>query len=168
MNLSFRVLVYKKLKSLEYRTYLAQNGEEAIVALWEKPSIGLVLLDVRLPFLNGLNILEIIRKDFPDKKIIISSALQRQEQQFLVNNVDGYYCKDENLDDLIEKIGMILNNKNRIINFRENDKRNFKRIPANVLASCERVNYFLSPASIHFSYTKDLSLQGDGLLFLKI
>lgn len=157
----YRILVYKKLKSLNYRVFLAQNGEEAIVSLWEKPSIGLVLLDVRLPYLNGLNIFEIIRKDFPEKKIIICSALQKDEQKFLVNNVDDYYCKDEDLDGLMEKVSLIFNNKSRIGDIKDNDKRNFKRVPANVLASCESSNYFLSPASIHFfSFTKDLSLQG--------
>lgn len=165
----YRILVYKKLKSLNYRVFLAQNGEEAIVALWEKPSIGLVLLDVRLPYLNGLNIFEIIRKDFPDKKIIICSALQKDEQKFLVNNVEDYYCKDEDLESLMEKTSSILNNKSRIGELRDNEKRNFKRIPANVLASCESFNHFISPASMHFfSYTKDLSLQGGGLLLPKI
>jgi len=158
---SYRILVYKKLKNLGYRTYLAQNGEEAIVALWEKPSIGLVLLDVRLPHINGLNISEIIRKDFPDKKIIICSVLQKSEQEFLVDGVEDYYCKEEDLDNLIERVENIFNNKNRLVKIRDNDKRNSRRIPVNVFASCEKVNQQRYPSSIHFfSYTKDLSKNG--------
>ena len=139
-ELGFRALIYKKLKTAGYHTVLAQNGEEALVALLEKQSICLVLLDVRLPFINGMNIFDIIRKDFPDKKIIICSALQKDEQQFLIYNADDYYYKGEDLDSLIEKIDKILNERSSIGTIDENEKRNFRRIPVNVLASCESVN----------------------------
>jgi len=50
----YRTLVNKRLRIAGYHTVLAQNGEEALVALWEKDQIGLVILDVRLPNINGL------------------------------------------------------------------------------------------------------------------
>jgi CheY-like chemotaxis protein len=120
-----------------------------------------VLLDVHLPFINRLNIFEIIRKDFPDKKIIICSALQKEEQQSLINGVDGYYCKKEDLEGLVEKVGKIMDNKSRLGELRENEKRNFRRIPVNIFASCQKGSHRLLPDSARFfSYTKDLSLQG--------
>ena len=64
-----RALINNELQAAGYHTVLAQNSAEALVALWEKQDIDVVLLDVRLPVINGLNIFEIIRKDFPDKKI---------------------------------------------------------------------------------------------------
>ena len=101
-------LINKELETAGYRTVLAQNEEEALVALWERQHIGLVLFDVRLPVINGLSILRIIRKLFPDKKIIASSALQKDEHKFLVNDVDDYFDKSEDLENLIKKIDHVL------------------------------------------------------------
>ncbi|MBF0510965.1 MAG: response regulator [Candidatus Omnitrophica bacterium] len=158
---AYRVLVYKTLKSLGCRVSLAQNGEEAVVALWEKPNIALVLLDVRLPYMNGLSIFDIIRKDFRDKKVIICSSLQREEQRFLLNDVDDYYCKSEDLTVLTQKVENILNNRCRMAEQRENEKRNSRRIPVNIFANCEKVNPQVGVPYIRFlSYTKDLSLKG--------
>ena len=157
----FRVLIYKKLRPVGYPVILAQNGEEALVALWENQSIKLVLLDVHLPFINGLNIFEIIKKDFPDKKVIVTSVLQKEEQQFLINEADDYYHKGEVLDSLLEKVNNVFSNKSTVGTLKENEKRNFRRVPVNVLASCENINNVLIPPSKHFfSYTKDLSLKG--------
>ena len=127
----------------------------------EKQGIGLVLLDIRLPFISGQNVFEIIRKDFPDKKIIVCSVLQKDEQQFFIYEADDYYYKSENLDILIEKVGKIVNNKNMKGTFGENDKRKCRRLPVNVLANCESLGPQANFDSSHFlSYTKDLSLLG--------
>lgn len=156
----FRTLVDKRLRREGYHTVLAQNAEEALVALWEKKAIGLVLLDVRLPVMNGMNVFEIIRKDFPDKKIIVASVFQRDEQRFLINDADDYYDKSEELSSLIFKVDKVLNQSMPGV-LRREDKRTFKRMPVNVLASWEKGLYDESPASTHFlSYTKDLSLSG--------
>ena len=157
----FRVLLYKKLKSAGYPVVLAQNGEEALVNLWEKQSIALVLLDVRLPHINGMNIFNIIRKDFPDKKIIVSSALQKDEQEFIIEGADDYYYKGDDLDCLIEKVDKISNNKRIRDVLREDEKRSSKRVPVNVFASCETVDHLTARPPVHFfSYTKDLSESG--------
>jgi hypothetical protein len=62
---------------------------------------------------------------------------------------------------LIDKITKVFFSQSRVGTLKENEKRNFRRIPVNVLASCESVSRSLSLASTHFfSYTKDLSLKG--------
>ncbi len=157
----YRALINKELRTAGYQTVLAQSGEEALVALWEKKHIDLVLLDVRLAVVHGLNIFEIIRKKFPDQRIIVTSVLQKHEQRFLIYDADDYYDKSENLSVLMEKIDNALNNGAVKWNSREHDKRSFRRMPVNVLASCERNNVYASPAGAHFlSYTKDLSMWG--------
>jgi CheY-like chemotaxis protein len=156
----YRTLINKRLKIAGYHTVLAQNAEEAVVALWERNQIGLVLLDVRLPIINGLNIFEIIRKDFPDKRIIVTSVLQMNEQRFLIYDADDYYYKFEDHSHLLEKIDNAFNNSmhGRLGN---NEKRYFRRMPVNVLANCEMENHGAYPVCSHFlSYTKDLSPLG--------
>ena len=155
-----RTVINKKLKTAGYHTVLAQNAQEALVALWEKEQIGVVILDVRLPVINGMNIFEIIRKEFPDKKIIISSALQKEEQQFLIIEADDYYYKSEDLSCLAEKVDRVLNNR-LSGSLRQNEKRDFKRMPVNILAACERDSHYAPGNFQNFiSYTKDLSLHG--------
>jgi len=157
----FRTLVQRKLKALGYHVITAQSGEEALIALCEKQNISLVLLDVRLPLINGKNISEIMRKDFPDKKIIVISALQKEEQQFLIFDADDYYYKGEELSSLMVKINTIFHGKSQVGRLKENEKRNFKRVPVNALASCESADYTSVHGLSHFfSYTKDLSLKG--------
>ena len=158
---AFRIHVYKKLKALGYRTYLAQNGQEALVALWEKPAIGLVILDLSLPSINSLNIFEIIRRDFPDKKMIVCSALKKDEQKVYLKKGDDYYCKDEGLNALVEKVSVILDDKSRAQELRQDEKRSCRRVAVNVFASCEAVDAARLPFSSHFfSYTTDLSRTG--------
>ena len=157
----YRNLINKKLKIAGYHTVLAQNGEEALVALWEREQIGLVLLDVRLPMMNGLNIFEIIKKDFPDKRVIVSSILQKDEQRFLISDADDYYYKAEDLSSLIEKVDNLFKKNRMKGTLRENEKRNFRRIPVNVLAGCERGDHYMPSTYMYFiSYTKDLSPYG--------
>lgn len=162
----YRSMISKKLKDAGYHAVLAQNGEEALVALWENHGISLVLLDVRLPYINGYNISEIIRKDFPNRKVIICSALQKEEQKFLIDDADEYFYKSEDLSVLVEKINKVLNCNDLQCRIVENEKRMSKRISVNVLASCESINNHEHESSIHcFSYTKDLSLYGGRFIF---
>ena len=156
-----RALINNELQAAGYHTVLAQNSAEALVALWEKQDIDVVLLDVRLPVINDLNIFEIIRKYFPDKRIIINSVLQKDEKRFFIYDTDNYYEKSQNLSGLKEKIDNAFKNDGMKKTLSKNDKRNSKRIPVNVLAICERGNQNVSPAYVYFhSCTKDLSSSG--------
>jgi CheY-like chemotaxis protein len=156
----YRSLINRKLRIAGFHTVLAQNAEEALVALWEKENIGLVILDLRLPMMNGLNIFEIIRKDFPDKKIIVASVLHKDEQRFLIDDADDYYYKYEDLVGLVEKVNAVFNSSMRG-RLMANEKRNSKRMPVNVLAGCEMDNRYAQGSCTYFiSYTKDLSAWG--------
>jgi len=156
----FRDLISKELKIAGYHTVLAQNGEEGLVALWEREHIGLVILDIRLPVINGMNFFKIIRKDFPDKRVIVTSVLQKDEQQFLINDADEYYDKSDDLSTLKEKVDIALNNRIRWA-LKENEKRNFRRVSVNVLANWEKNEHYTYCSCARFvSYSKDLSLLG--------
>jgi len=155
-----RAHINKELRAAGYNTVLAQNSAEALVALWEKQDIDVVLLDVRLPVINGLNIFEIIRKHFPDKKIIINSVLQNDGQRFLTYDADNYYEKSQDMSSLKEKIDIALNNRLKG-KLGKNDQRISKRIPVRVLSTCEKSSQDITPAYVYFhSCTKDLSPTG--------
>jgi len=60
------------LKS-SYKIYLAQGGEEALTCI-QKNKIDLILLDLRMPGLSGLDTLREIRKISADIDVIIVTA----------------------------------------------------------------------------------------------
>lgn len=73
-------------------------------ALEERPQI--VLMDIRLPFLNGIEASSQIKKVFPDCKIIILTMFEspREREVFKNDNIDDYLGKSEVYDKLLPTI----------------------------------------------------------------
>ncbi len=55
-------LMEHSLKKLNYRTVIASNGKEALNILVQDASIKLVITDVMMPEIDGLELLEWIKK----------------------------------------------------------------------------------------------------------
>jgi two-component system, chemotaxis family, response regulator WspR len=53
---------FAKLTEMGYEAILAQNGEEGLAAL-KKDKIDLILLDILMPIMNGMEMLEEIKKN---------------------------------------------------------------------------------------------------------
>ena len=70
---NIRLTLSQSLASLELETDTAVNGEEALAKLKEK-DYGLVLLDLRLPGMDGMEVLRRLREIRPDIRVIIITA----------------------------------------------------------------------------------------------
>jgi CheY-like chemotaxis protein len=57
-----------KLSEMGYETVLAQNGEEGLAEL-KKGKIDLILLDILMPIMNGIEMLEEVKKNEEWKNI---------------------------------------------------------------------------------------------------
>lgn len=66
----FLISINRLLKRHDYNCFSANNGEDGIKIINNNP-IDIVLLDLKLPYMNGIDILKIIRKSHPHIKIII-------------------------------------------------------------------------------------------------
>jgi DNA-binding response OmpR family regulator/putative methionine-R-sulfoxide reductase with GAF domain len=66
------------LSSAGFETVRAEDGESALVAVPD-PTIGVVVLDVRLPDIDGIQVLAAIREMRPELSIIMLSASTDQE-----------------------------------------------------------------------------------------
>jgi len=103
-----KILIVEDEKSLLqiYTTYLtskglqivsANDGEEALKAVNE-PGLQLVLLDIRIPKIDGLTVLKEIRKNknFDKLPIYMMSVLGSSEvsEQATKAGADGYLVKD--------------------------------------------------------------------------
>ncbi len=69
----------------------------------EKPAV--ILMDINLPGINGLNILELLRKsqEFSDIKVIMSSGSDRKKES-LDAGADAFLMKPYMPDDLINLV----------------------------------------------------------------
>ncbi|MDO8897950.1 MAG: PAS domain S-box protein, partial [Bacteroidales bacterium] len=88
----------------------ALNGEEAVEMCKQRPDISLVLMDIKMPVLNGIEATKIIRGFRPELPIIATTAFAQtgDETRILKMGFDGYYAKPIKphiLKELIEKYG---------------------------------------------------------------
>lgn len=64
-------MVKEALEFSGYNVRLARNGVEGVLALLdEKESIGFILMDIKMPRLNGIDALRIMKKIAPDIPVI--------------------------------------------------------------------------------------------------
>lgn len=87
----------------------AGNGEEALEFL-EKETTDIVLLDINMPKMNGIDCLTRIRKDYEKTKVLMLTV--HNDAEYLLKAIDiganGYILKDSSSDELVQAIEMIL------------------------------------------------------------
>src|SRR5882762_6076461 len=64
----------RQIRAEEFTFRFAHHGEEALAVLAEEPDIGLLLLDINMPVMDGLTLLAELRERQSDVRAIIVSA----------------------------------------------------------------------------------------------
>lgn len=70
---NIRMTLSQALADMDVETETAVNGEEALSTL-KDADFGLVLLDLRMPGMDGMEVLKKLRKDRPDIRVVIITA----------------------------------------------------------------------------------------------
>ena len=98
------------LKSNDYIVETAQNGEEAI-AKFETKNFNLVLLDIKLPDVNGTELLNRMHRDSPKTMFIMITGFPSLDNavKSLNRGADAYIMKPINPAELIKIIQEKLN-----------------------------------------------------------
>ncbi len=98
-----KVLV-EMLKGLGYRADAVADGIEVLQALQIRP-YDLILMDIRMPQMDGLTATKEIRKLWPEngpKVVAITAfAMEGDKEKFLEAGMDGYIAKPVKVDDLV-------------------------------------------------------------------
>jgi signal transduction histidine kinase/CheY-like chemotaxis protein len=79
-NINF-LLLQKIMKLKNFNIIRAVNGQEAVTACLENPAISLVLMDIKMPIMNGFQALEIISSFRPGLPIIAQTAYASKEDE---------------------------------------------------------------------------------------
>ena len=87
----------------------AKDGKEAI-NLISTNDIDVAILDVEMPEATGLDVLEYIRSNNIDCKVVIVTTFKRMGyfERAIKNNVDAYVLKDRSIDELMKTINNVL------------------------------------------------------------
>ena len=99
---------FAKLTEMGYEAILAQNGEEGIATL-KKDKIDMILLDILMPIMNGMEMLEEIKKreDWKNIPVILLTNVGEKEsiQKVREMGVKNYLIKSHFTPaEVIEKI----------------------------------------------------------------
>jgi DNA-binding NarL/FixJ family response regulator len=88
----------------------ANNGKKAYeLCKWKKPDI--VLMDIQMPVLNGVEATAMIKKEFPDIKIIVLTTFNDDEYIYeaLKNGASGYLLKDASPSEIAKAVRTVYN-----------------------------------------------------------
>jgi len=102
----------KLVLSDDYKCFLAQNGAEGLGVL-EKECIDLIILDLKMPGLSGIETLEFIRAKDPDVEVILLTGYGTLEtaQKAIRLGVFDYMSKPFDIDHLREVVDHALERK---------------------------------------------------------
>jgi DNA-binding NarL/FixJ family response regulator len=83
----------------------AGDGNELLHEM-EKRLPDVVLMDIRMPVLDGVEATKLVKEKYPDVRVIILTTFNEDEYIFrgLKNGADGYILKDSNSEDIIRAI----------------------------------------------------------------
>lgn len=93
-----------------YSLFFAEDGEEALTVIY-KERIELVLLDLLMPKMDGIEVIKAIKKDPQvQPKIIIITALAKDESYHLIKEykADGYIRKPYDIVELKQSIRLLI------------------------------------------------------------
>ena len=102
-----RLLFKEELEDEGYTVDLASNGLEALDKL-KGSAYGVIVLDIKMPGMDGIQALAEIKKINKDQPVILCSAYGEFKQDFASWVSDGYVVKSADTRELKEMIIRIL------------------------------------------------------------
>ncbi|MGR3303326.1 MAG: response regulator [Candidatus Scalindua sp.] len=107
-------------EGVEGEVVLMRDGQEIIDYLQEtdidssngkKPQIDLIILDLNLPKIDGMEVLKFIKKNskYCSIPVVIHSTSSNQEtiDDAYKNGANGYFTKPASYEDLVEKVQIL-------------------------------------------------------------
>jgi DNA-binding response OmpR family regulator len=101
---NIRELYRDELTEAGYEVMVAVDGEDALRVLEKSGNVNLVMLDIKMPGMNGLEVLGRIKELNKDIPVILLSAYDTYKQDFSSWAAEDYIVKSSDLNELKAKI----------------------------------------------------------------
>lgn len=108
------------LEKPDVRVWTASNGVEALELLRQQP-VDLVITDLRMPELDGMELLRIIRTEMPEVDVVMLTGYGSVDNAVEAMRVGAkdYLVKPVNIDELTVKVDKIREDRSRVRENRE-------------------------------------------------
>ncbi len=112
---TLRELLRDTLTDSGYKVLTARDGNEALLLVSQNHDISLVLSDVGLPVLDGIEVLSRIKLTRPDLRVILASGFVEPETRDKMerSHADGFIQKPYRIVDVLEKVRRALDHNPR-------------------------------------------------------
>jgi len=94
-----QLLYREEFEDEGFEVISAYNGAEALEKFNQEPP-DLVILDINMPGMNGIEVLRRMKEMNPNLPVILSSAYQEYKQDFGTWASEDYIVKSANMDEL--------------------------------------------------------------------
>lgn len=104
------ILLTNYLKNIEADFIIARDGEEALTLFEQNTDVDLILMDIKMPKLNGFEVTKQIKSKNPHTKIIAETAFAMvdDEKKAVEVGCDAYITKPINGERLVTMVKSML------------------------------------------------------------
>jgi CheY-like chemotaxis protein len=108
---NIREILHEYFDALGYHIFEACDGEEALNIYLSENEIAVVITDIRMPNMNGLQLLDAIKQKNPNQPVILMTGydLSKNEIANLTHQPDGYVTKPFNLTQMLNHVKAFVN-----------------------------------------------------------
>jgi CheY-like chemotaxis protein len=111
-DLSLLRLYEDELAEEGYEVVLAKDGKEAI-AKFEKESPQVVVMDIRMPVMDGIEALTNLLGKDRQVPVILNTAYPQYRENFMTWGAEAYVIKSSDLTELKQKIREVLDRRKK-------------------------------------------------------
>ena len=104
---AIRMLINLEMTEAGYRVLTASNAQDALKMV-ETEDLDLVILDIRMPGMDGLEALPRILGLKEGLKVILNTAYSQYQESFMSWAADAYLIKSSDLSELKAKVKELL------------------------------------------------------------
>ena len=102
------ISIFDEIEDIEV-VATAHNGKEVLNYL-KKNELDVILLDINMPVLNGVETCKLVSKKYPDVRVVALSMYDQQSyfKRMMQYGAKGYLLKNENTDEIVKAIRKVM------------------------------------------------------------